>query len=142
LTAISKTEDLDAALSRIEGIRIDTAHVSYGLIDELLEDPRKRIAELLEGLWRGIANYAVIETAGARTTVSWTGDFSTVASHSFQEHAMAVDRILTRRVNFLRIFTAATALAASITAATANPLAIPAAFRAGWKLVTELERIQ
>ena len=47
----AESEDLDAALNRIEGIRIaptpiSGAAISYGFFGDLLKDPRGRIAEI------------------------------------------------------------------------------------------------
>src|SRR5207302_2768884 len=96
----AESEDLDAVLSRIEGIRIaptpiSGAAVSYGFFGDVLKDPRGRMAELLDSLWRKITHYSDIETAQARTQIGWTGDFSTAvtrdATHeNLQEHARAV----------------------------------------------------
>ena len=143
---------LDTALQRIEGIRIEslptqtTGAVEYSFIGDLLDDPRARLAELFEKLWRQIAGYADVRTSVACTTVAWRGNIETAVSGmatraALQEHSQTVAKNIVRRTQWLRILIASTAVATRVAAATANPVAIPSAFRAGWKLAAELETV-
>ena len=110
----------------------------------MLEDPRARLSGLFERLSRTVSKYADVRTPAACTTVAWRGDFRSAVSaragpQLLQKHTQAVAKDLATRTQWLKILIASTAVVTTVAAATANPVAIPSAFRAGWKLVGELE---
>jgi hypothetical protein len=143
------SDPLEASLQRIQSIRLELparGAVEYSFIGDLLEDPRARLSALFDRLWRMVAHYADVRTSAACTTVAWHGHVSSVVSAGadpvlLQSHSRAVAKDLVRRTQWLRILIAATAVVATVAAATANPVATPSAFRAGWKLVGELETV-
>jgi hypothetical protein len=143
------SDPLEAALQRIEGIRVvlpAPGAVEYSFVGDMLEDPRARLAELFDRLWRVVSKYADVQTPAACTTVAWSGNLRSAVSTlagplGLQEHSRAVANDLATRTQWLRILIASTAVVTSVAAATANPVAIPSAFRAGWKLVSELEAV-
>lgn len=140
---------LEAALERIESIRVELpapGALEYSFIGDVLEDPRARLSELFERLWRMVSSYADVRTPAACTIVAWSGDLRSAMSTRagpllLQKHTQAVAKDLANRTQWLRILIASTAVVTSVASATANPLAIPSAFRAGWKLVAELETL-
>lgn len=138
--------DLEDALNRIQSIRVEPGAVEYSFIGDLLGDPRARLAELFEKLWRTVSQYADVRTPSACTTVAWGGNVATAVDRmasraALAEHSRTVAKSIARRTQWLRILIASTAVAARVAAATANPVWIPSAFRAGWKLVRELEAV-
>jgi hypothetical protein len=146
------TDPLKAALERIEGIRVEppaperAGAVAYSWVDDLVEDPRARLEELLDQLWRRVSKYADVQTSAARTSVGWSGSVRSAVSSmadpkGLEEHSLTVASDLAKRTQWLRILIASTAVATSVAAASANPAAVPAAFRAGWKLVGELKAV-
>jgi hypothetical protein len=146
------TDPLEAALQRIESIQVElpvpqrSGAVEYSFIGDVLEDPRARLAELFERLLRTVSRYADVRTPAACTTVGWRGGITTAANtfaglEGLRAHAQAVTEALARRTQWFRILIASTAVVTTVAAAAANPLSIPSAFRAGWKLVGELENV-
>lgn len=143
------SDPLEAALERIESIRVELpapGAVEYSFIGDRLEDPRARLSALFERLWRTVSNYVDVRTPAACTTVAWRGDVRSAVSawagpQLLQKHTQAVARDLAIRTQWLRILIASTAVVTTVAAAAANPLAIPSAFRAGWKLAGELEAL-
>jgi hypothetical protein len=146
------TDPLEAALQRIESIRVDlpapqgSGAVEYSFIGDTLEDPRARLAELSERLLRTVSQFADIRTPVACTTVEWNGGVTTTANsfaglEGVRAHVQAVTEALARRIRWFRILIASTSVVTTVAAAIANPVSIPSAFRAGWKLVGELESV-
>jgi hypothetical protein len=143
------SDTLEAALQRIESIRVELPKpgaVEYSLLGGMLEDPRARLSELFERLWRTVSKYADVRTPAACTIVAWRGDVRSAVSawagpQLLEKHTEAVAKDLANRTQWLRILIASTAVVTTVAAATANPVAIPSAFRAGWKLVEELEAV-
>jgi len=146
------TDPLEAALQRIESIRVElpvpdrSCPVEYSFIGDALEDPRGRLAELFERLLRTVSQYADIRTSSACTTVGWNGGVTTAAKRlagpeGLRLHDRAVTEALARRIRWFRILIASTSVVTTVAAAIANPVWVPCAFRAGWKLVGELETV-
>lgn len=135
------TDPLEAALQRIESIRVElpvpdgSCPVDYSLMGDALEDPRARLAELLERLLRTVSQYADIRTSAACTTVGWNGGVTTAAKslagpESLRLHDRAVTEALARRIRWFRILIASTSVVTTVAAAIANPVWVPSAFRA------------
>ena len=146
------TDPLEAVLQRIESIRVElpappgSGAVEYSFIGDALEDPRARLAELFGRLLRTVSQYADIRTPVACTTVGWNGGVTTAAKslagpEGLRAHSQAVTEALARRIRWFRILIASTSVVTTVAAAIANPVSIPSAFRAGWKLVRELESV-
>lgn len=143
------SDSLEDALQRIESIRVETAPagaVAFGIIEDVIGDPRARLGELMDSLWKSVASYADVETPAARTRASWGGDIATVVKLSaspedLRSHRQTVVAVIAWRTNLFHIAIAATTVLRSLALATLTPTAIPSAFRAGWKLATELESV-
>jgi len=146
------TDSLEAALQRIEDIRLEeptpqrAGAVEYSIVGDALEEVRARLEELFARLWRMVASYADVRTPAACTQMAWGGNVSSSVSvwagaEGLRAHREVVAKDIVRRAQWIRILIASAAVAVTVSAASANPVAIPSAIGAGRKLVRELEAV-
>jgi hypothetical protein len=132
--------ELDAEIAAMRAIRVEEEVAEFGV----LENARTEVARWLEVLADRVLRMAVVETAAAKTSVGWGGDWESCWRPSREEttaHWRVVSTALAERYRYLEALAVATGVAAAIAQAMVMPMGAPGALRAAIRLEGSLRAL-